>query len=308
MTILHFTVPDDHVLRWDRDPSAVSIPSGLDSDAIVSRIERAVFDQDVAAGVRIASVVVGSMAHDLDVAHGHIRAEDRIDFPHGRIVNRHAFYQDVSGPEWLDKIRPQETAFPKEPLRYGNISRAHVEQTPSRLADGLDVGPAAARPDPPMVGIGVSVQGPFARDSDILLAVSVEERRIIHALGTLPSRLDQGQVTSAIADELQRRTSGYVQVDVALEMNRRGGVDAARYQHVAATGTIALGDGPGDRVSRVLDAVRDGAVFGDVEIALRKGGRLDSLEDLGDFRPRLRLSTGGKRQPGSQVRRFRRQP
>src|SRR6185436_14198165 len=71
VTILHFAIPDDHILRWDGNPAAISIPPGLDGDAIVPGIEGTVFDQDIAAGIRITAVVVGPVAHDLDVAHGH---------------------------------------------------------------------------------------------------------------------------------------------------------------------------------------------------------------------------------------------
>src|SRR6185436_5182834 len=103
--------------------------------AIVAGIKRTVFDQNIAAGIRIAAVVVGPVTHDLDVAHGYVRAEDRIDLPHGRVVDRHALYQDVSGPVGLDKIRPQKTALAEDALRDGNIARPHVEQTLSRLTD-----------------------------------------------------------------------------------------------------------------------------------------------------------------------------
>src|SRR6185295_16815239 len=128
----------------------------------------------------------------------------------------------------LDKVRPEVTAFPEHSFREWNIPRAHVEQAPSRFTNGLNVSTAAAGPDPPMFAIGVPVQGSFACDRDVLLAVGVDERRIIHALSALPSRGYQRKIARAVADEAQRGTSGYVQIDVALEMNRGCGVNTAR--------------------------------------------------------------------------------
>ena len=54
------------------EASAVGVAAGLDRDAIVARVEGAIFDEHVAARLGVAAVVVGAVALDVDSAHGDV--------------------------------------------------------------------------------------------------------------------------------------------------------------------------------------------------------------------------------------------
>ena len=51
------------------DTPAVFVSSGLDGDAVIADVKDGIFDQDVPRGIRIAAVVVGAVADDLDPTH-----------------------------------------------------------------------------------------------------------------------------------------------------------------------------------------------------------------------------------------------
>ena len=89
-----------------------------------------------------------------------------------------------------------------------------------------------------------SVPLPVMRD--VLLAVRVDQRRVVHALHALPAREHDG-IAGRIGVEQQRRAFAHVQFDVALEMNGAGEELARRHQHAAAARLRAGLNGLGDR-------------------------------------------------------------
>ena len=70
MSVLHLAVADNDVSGWSLPKSAVVVASALDGDAVVTCVERAVFDDNVLAGFRIAAVAVGTLVPYLHIVDG----------------------------------------------------------------------------------------------------------------------------------------------------------------------------------------------------------------------------------------------
>src|SRR5690606_35800801 len=72
MTIAHRAVLDDDIFDGHRNPAAVGIPARFQGDAIIAGVEIAVLDENVAARLRIAAVVVGAVRFDPDAPDRHV--------------------------------------------------------------------------------------------------------------------------------------------------------------------------------------------------------------------------------------------
>src|SRR5262249_33483006 len=88
------------------------------------------------------------------------------------------------------------------------------------------------------------------------------------------------QVAARIAIEDERRLARDVQLDVAPEMNRPGREPAGRHDDASSAGACAFCDRATDRLRRVRPTVAYRAEPRDIELSIRKRGRLDAREDL----------------------------
>jgi len=70
MSVLHLAVADDDISGGFLPESAVVVASALDGNAVVTGVERAVFDDNVLAGFRIAAVAVGPFVPYLHIVDG----------------------------------------------------------------------------------------------------------------------------------------------------------------------------------------------------------------------------------------------
>ena len=70
MSVLHLAITDDDVSGWSLPKTPVVVASALDGDAVVTGVERAVFDDNVLAGFRIAAVAVGTLVPYLHIVDG----------------------------------------------------------------------------------------------------------------------------------------------------------------------------------------------------------------------------------------------
>src|SRR5947208_2297298 len=85
VAVLHRAIPDDDIFNRDADAPPVIVTAGFQSDAIIAGIERAIFDQDITARLRIASIIVRTVAVDRDSTDNNVGAKDRVNLPHWRI-------------------------------------------------------------------------------------------------------------------------------------------------------------------------------------------------------------------------------
>ncbi|KAK0349003.1 hypothetical protein LTR94_034939, partial [Friedmanniomyces endolithicus] len=72
MAILHQAMADDDILTGLAQSPPVRIARRLDGDAIVARVEHALFDQYAVAGFRVDPVIVRPMAGAGDAAEGDV--------------------------------------------------------------------------------------------------------------------------------------------------------------------------------------------------------------------------------------------
>src|SRR5581483_5853723 len=282
--ILHRAVADDYVFSGRGDAAAVVVAPGLDRDAIVARVKDAVLDQHVAARFRVAAVVVRAVADDGDAAHGDVLAEYRVDFPHRRVVDRHALNQHVARAVRLDEAGPQAIARPEDALRDRDAPLIEIEQPFDAARPFLRLAPAFG-PRPPVFNRGRAVEYTPARDCDVLLLEGVDERRVVHALGAFKPREDDGQILLRVGNKFERRAFGDVQVDMAPEVDRAREEDARRHEDAPAARGVTGRDGFADRFGVVGFTVGSRAVIGDPEVALRECRRLDPAQNGGQLRP-----------------------
>ncbi len=82
MPIFHTAIADDDVLRRNMQTPSVGVSAALDGNAVISRVENAVLDEHIAARLRIASVVVGTVTVDGNAAHDDVGGEHWMNLPH----------------------------------------------------------------------------------------------------------------------------------------------------------------------------------------------------------------------------------
>src|SRR5215472_896129 len=289
VSILHMAALDHDVLAGHGDAPAVGISAGFDRDAIVAGVEVAVLDQHVGAGLRIAairvgsSIVLGAGGGDRHLAHCDIRAQHWMNLPHRRVFQRHALDQQILATIGLNKLWPQIMSRPEHALGHGYHSLRHVkEQVAVFDLVRLALLPSTMRaplPWPPMLTIGIAINGALTGDRDVSLLKGVDERRIVHQLNAFPSR-EHKRVLPGIAAEADGRPGQQMQVDLALQMNRSGHELAGRNHDSAASGAVAGRYRLLERVGAIRAVVSDGAESGYVAIAIRKNRRLDTRENL----------------------------
>ena len=293
MAVLHGAIANNNVLAGHAHAPPVAVAPALNGDAIVSRFEDAALNQNVGGALRIAAVVIRPEAGDSYAAHRDVAAQHRIQFPHGGIANAHAFNQHVSRAVRLEKRRAQIVALAEDALAHRHILVAHGYQS---VGVGARVGsarlaaePGAARPRPPMVLVALAVQHARAGHGDIGLLESVDQRRVVHAFGAFEPRQHQRQILFGVAVEFQNGAFVQVQVGIGLQVDGAGEELPARHHHASATRLCAGFNRPGDGVRAVLVAARSGAIFDDVESAVRKLRRPDAREHRPHF-----LHPGGR--------------
>ena len=106
MTVLHTTVLDDDVFAGNVNAATVFVSSRFNRNAVIAGTENAAGNQDIAAGLRVAPVVVGPVTVNIDISHGDVFTEHRIQLPHGRVPHCEAFQQNIFAAVGLDEVRP----------------------------------------------------------------------------------------------------------------------------------------------------------------------------------------------------------
>ena len=168
-----------------RRPS--SLRPGLDRDAVVAGVERAVLDQHVAARLGIAAVVVRAVAADRYAADGDVLAEHRVDLPHRRVDDRHALDEHVAAAIGLDEIRPQVVARAEDALGDRHALGLHLDQPVARRAGrGPDCPGSRRRQSHQCSVVRLAVERAVAGDRDVLRLEGVDERRVVHQLDAFP--------------------------------------------------------------------------------------------------------------------------
>src|SRR5579871_3381293 len=217
-----------------------------------------------------------------------------MDFEHRRVDDGDAVDENVAPAHGFDEIRPEIAAFAEFAVPERSVLLAHrVERVASGLLAGLPFAPAAigtAFPRPPVFAIAVAVERALAGDCNVVLAVGINERRVVQALQTFPAGIDQREIALRVAHKAQCGPGGDVELHLALEANGPGHKDACG-DHDAATACLAArGDGAGDRIGTVFGCIARSAVPGDLEVALGENGRPDARQNVAHLRPSIQAS------------------
>ena len=171
VAVPHGAIANDEVHRGNAHPAAVVVAAGFDCDAVIAGVEQALLDQHVPAAFGVAAVVIGAVGRDVDPPYGDIGAEQRMNFPHRRAADFHAFDQNVLAALKLDEIGPQEIAFAKPPLFHGHTIVVHfVQPRPGRLL-GAFAGALAAFPSQPRGVIRLAIKCAGAAHRHVLLSL-----------------------------------------------------------------------------------------------------------------------------------------
>ena len=140
---------------------------------------------------------------DLDTPDGDVLTQCRVEFPHRRVDDTEAFDQDILAAVRFDELRTEVAAVAEDAFGDGDVFLGLVNEFVPRCflvrVAFLPTAVRAAFPRPPVVAIGLAVEGAGAGDRDVLLLEGVDERRVVHALDALPAGEDDGQVVTRIA-------------------------------------------------------------------------------------------------------------
>ena len=281
----HEVVLDEDVLAGHADPPALGIASGLDRDVVVPGVEERVLDDHVPAGLRVHAVIVRAQALQVHAVDGHVLAQHGVQQPHRGVVQRDALHQDVLALVELHEVRPEHVPFAEHPLGDRHPFLTHLEQ---RLPVLLLQSGARVLPVPPVVRIGIAVEGAVPGHCDVLHLVAVDEWGVVVQLHPLEPGLHYRQVVALVLAEQDRGIVGQMQVDVVLEVDRSGEEGAIRNEHPSAAALAHLRDRRLEGVGALLLPGRVGAEVDDADLEVRELGRLHPVAD------RIGLLPGGR--------------
>jgi hypothetical protein len=155
------------------------------------------------------------------------------------------------------------------------------------------LGPAVRVPALPGAERRLAVERAAARDGEVALAVGVDERRVVEALGPLPARQDHGQVRRRVRAEADRGVRRQVEVDEAAQVDRAGEEHALRHEHPPAARPVAGGNGAAEGLGAVGDPIPDRAEARDRERAAGEDRRAHAAQDVGHLVPRIGIYCSG---------------
>ena len=241
------------------DAQTIAVSAGLDCHAVITNINRVVADNHITGAFRITAVVVVQMAVDRNAVYQNGITQNRIDFPHRRILNRNAFNQDILAVVRLNEVRTKEAVICTAPLFMFRLTVLALSNRNIGLTLTIQlVDCRILRLDGRAVCIGalflpllpyhglrmlavantcLTVQRAFTGQRDVLLAVCVNQRRIVHQLYAFKTGQSQAllvyrvainflhqiaAVQAGIRGELQRRILFNAQIDIVFQMNRCG--------------------------------------------------------------------------------------
>src|SRR4030095_16906820 len=166
------------------------------------------------------------MTVDLYAAHCDVSTKHRVNLPHRRVDYGHTLDQHVLTAIGLNKLRAQVMTSTKHAIlnRDALFSHFHQRCSVGSLIRRTFFPPVACAPvpGPPGAIVTLSVERTFTSDCDIALVQCIDERGIVHQLDAFPAGEDHGQVVIRILTELDCRTLGDDEIDVALQVDWPG--------------------------------------------------------------------------------------
>ena len=307
VAVLHQAVAHDDVFAGDVPAASVLIAAGLDGDAVVARVEGAVFDEHILARLGVAAVAIGTAVVDVDAFHRQTFAEQGMDDPEGRVEQRDVFDEHPAASVEVDELRAQAVVGRHDaPVDGGRRLAVHQQAVAAAVALGrhafLPAVLGCAAHGPPRVHRPLAVDDALAGDGDVRLAVGVDEGMGVVAVDAFPACQDGGEVEALVGGEAQNGTLGHVQADVALQRQRAGVERVGGDDHRAAAFQAARRDGTVDGfVARGIGRAGTSAEVGDEVASVGEGGTFDLFLDFGaGFEGFVEVDRSGGRKGGAE--------
>src|SRR5215510_10970738 len=136
-----------------------------------------------------------------------------MDLPHRRVADGDALDQNVSAAIRLNEVRPQIRTFAENSFADGSPLRPEFDQPLSCRSLGV-------APTPPMRLVRLAVDCSRTGDGEVPLFKCINERRIVHQLGTFPARKHNWKVSARIGNELENRSFSEMQIHATLQAYR----------------------------------------------------------------------------------------
>ena len=230
----------DNIFRRAIDTQTVNPPPGVDCEAVIARREGIILNKHIAARLDVHTVT-RRYTHGID---RHATDDDAVaigrhDVPEDRLLETDPFDEHIAAVYRTNKCRQEDSGAVMaviDTFRSGLvISNVFVEVA---IADVLlQDGTVTLRTD----------QAAFACESDVALAVSINECTERHALDTCATGEDDGKIILHATTEMQFGTLLQVKIDIALQDDASGVPYAGRYD-----------DRPSSAATRLVDGFLDG--------------------------------------------------
>lgn len=107
-------ISDDDVFRWPGKFDGGSATAALEGDAIITRIDVAVVDSDVGAGIDVDAVAVALRGADGQISGEHVLAIEEMDGPEPAIAIGEILEADISAIDEFHHQRPARIAEPAD--------------------------------------------------------------------------------------------------------------------------------------------------------------------------------------------------
>ena len=229
MAVLHLAATDDDVFRGFAGKTALTalaavvVTGTLDGDAVVARVEVAVFDEYTVARLRVAAVAVGPVIINMYATYGNIGRQQGVDDPEGRPQQGDVLNEDALALVQVNHLGTQTVLRTEAALVHVDTVLGIFQQTGTGT---LVLGYAAlfhaealvAAPGPPCLVRATAVNGTLARDGDVLGLVGIDERREVPTVQTLPACGHDG-VQVRLEGEFQYGTLLHDEVHATLQLD-----------------------------------------------------------------------------------------
>ena len=186
MTILHFTVADDDVLRRTTGKAALTalatvvVTSRLDGNTVVSGVEETVLYHDTVATLGVAAVAVRTVVVDMYATNGDVLTQQRMNDPEGRAQQRDILDENAVTLVGTDELRTQtilrtEAALVHVDAVFSSLQQALTGTVPlMHLHALLETETGIADPRPPRLIGTAAIDGSLTRDGDVRLLIGID--------------------------------------------------------------------------------------------------------------------------------------
>ena len=181
---LELTIADDDIGRGTSFFASVVVAAALDGHVVIAIVEDDVLDEYILGVFRIDAVVVGQLRIVAQTVADDVFRLEQVHAPERRLGDENIFQGDSFAVEELNELWTQIIAFAK-------IAFFHRRALVVVLAAQVFALLLLFAPFGKTVG-GITIDGAFSYDADVVLSVGVDERTVIVDKSAFPTGLRLG--------------------------------------------------------------------------------------------------------------------